>query len=164
MKSFQIVGISAEPFLSLFDLPDADLAKLRVRRVFADGKPGFPCRASLVDAEVGEELLLLPYEHQPAASPYRASGPIFLRRGAQQRILEPGHVPEYVSLRLISLRAYDSSDMIIGADACEGESVSLAIERLFADPSVRYIHLHNAKRGCFSCLVKRVVDASLDTQ
>ena len=155
MNSFRIVGISAEPFRALFDLPDADLAKVHARRVFASQKPGFPCRASLVDAEVGEELLLLPYEHQPAASPYRASGPIFLRRGALERALEAGHIPEYVSLRLISLRAYDSSDMIVGADLCEGDSVSPAIERLFADAGVRYIHLHNAKRGCFSCLVKR---------
>lgn len=164
MKSFQIVGISAEPFRPLFDLSDADLAGVHARRVFADEKPGFPCRASPVDAEVGEELLLLPYEHQPAASPYRASGPIFLRRGARQCILAPGQIPEYVSLRLISLRAYDSSDMIIGADVCAGESVAPAIEQLFADPGVRYIHLHNAKRGCFSCLARRVVDALPDSQ
>jgi len=155
MSSFQIIGVSAEPFRSLFDLSDADLAKVHARRVVASENPGFPCRASLVDAEVGEELLLLPYEHQPAPTPYRASGPIFLRRGARQRVLEPGHVPLYVRLRLISVRAYDLSDMIVGAEVCEGERVALAIERLFVDPGVRYIHLHNAKRGCFSCLVNR---------
>ena len=155
MRSFQLVGISPDPFQSLFDLPDAELARLHARRVVAIEKPGFPCRVSLVDAEVGEELLLLPYTHQPAASPYQASGPIFVRKGAGQRFLEVNEVPEYVSLRLMSLRAYDSAHMIVDADVCEGQSVVPAIERLFGHARVQYIHLHNAKRGCFSCLVRR---------
>ena len=155
MQPFQLVGISADPFQSLFELPDADLARLHARRVVATEKPGFPCRVSLVDAEVGEDLLLLPYTHQPAASPYRASGPIFVRKGAKQRVLGVNEVPEYVRLRLMSLRAYDSDHMIVDADVCQGPIVAPAIERLFGDARVQYIHLHNAKRGCFSCLVKR---------
>ena len=155
MQSFQLIGISPDPFQFLFELPDADLARLHARRVIATEKPGFPCRVSLVDAEVGEELLLLPYTHQPAASPYQASGPIFVRKGAEQRFLEVNEVSEYVSLRLMSLRAYDSAHMIVDADVCEGQSVVPAIERLFGDARVQYIHLHNAKRGCFSCLVRR---------
>ena len=155
MQSFQLIGISPDPFQVLFELPDADLARLHARRVIATEKPGFPCRVSLVDAEIGEELLLLPYTHQPAASPYQASGPIFVRKGAEQRFLEVNEVSEYVSLRLMSLRAYDSAHMIVDADVCEGQSVVPAIKRLFGDARVQYIHLHNAKRGCFSCLVRR---------
>ena len=155
MQSFQLIGISPDPFQVLFELPDADLARLHARRVIATEKPGFPCRVSLVDAEIGEELLLLPYTHQPAASPYQASGPIFVRKGAEQRFLEVNEVSEYVSLRLMSLRAYDSADMIVDADVCAGQSVGPAIERLLGDARVQYIHLHNAKRGCFSCLVRR---------
>ena len=29
------------------------------------------------------------------------------------------------------------------------------LERRFADERVAYIHLHNARPGCFSCLVRR---------
>jgi hypothetical protein len=93
---------------------------------------------------------------QLAGSPYRASGPVFVRRGAQQRVLEPGEVPDYVRQRLMSLRAYDDAHMIVGAEVCEGQAVAAEIERQFGNPQVRYIHLHNAKRGCFSCLVRRV--------
>jgi len=155
MQSFQLVGISPDPFQSLFELPDAELVRLHARRVVATEKPGFPCRVSLVDAEIGEELLLLPYVHQPAASPYQASGPIFVRKRAKQRFLEVNEVTEYVSLRLMSLRAYDSAHMIVDADVSEGQDVVPAIARLFGDARVQYIHLHNAKRGCFSCLVRR---------
>jgi hypothetical protein len=110
MDSFQLVGLSAEPFAPLFaraiaSLPNGSASRRR------DEATGFPCRVSLVDADVGEEMLLLPYCHQPARSPYNASGPIYVRKGAQQQILDVGHVPEYVTRRLISVRAYDGADI-----------------------------------------------------
>ena len=156
MASFQLVGLSAEPFTRLFALTDSELRELGVVRVVAGEKAGYPCRVSLVDADIGDELLLLPYCHQPAKSPYNASGPIYVRKRAQQRILDVGHVPEYVSRRLISVRAYDGDHMIVDADVCDGPNVAAEIERQFDDAQVRYIHLHNAKRGCYSCLVRRV--------
>ena len=116
---------------------------------------GYPCRVGLADADAGDELLLLPFEHQPANSPYRASGPIYVKVGARQRTMAVGEIPESVRRRQISLRAYDADDMIVNAEVCEGESVGAEIERLLADPLVRYLHLHNAKRGCYSCLVRR---------
>lgn len=155
MSSFQLVGLSPEPFDPLFHLSTEQLAARGVHRVIAQSKPGYPCRVSLVDAEAGEEMLLLPYEHQPANSPYKASGPIFVRRGARQQVSPVGEIPEYVRTRLMSVRAYDGADMMVAANVCEGQEVAAEIERLFADPEVRYIHLHNAKRGCFSCLVQR---------
>jgi hypothetical protein len=51
------------------------------------------------------EVLLLPFEHQPASSPYKSSGPIFVRKVAVQAYVEPGAIPEYVLMRLISVRA-----------------------------------------------------------
>ena len=155
MTDFRLVGLEPQPFEQLFDLRDEQLAERSIRRVVADRKPGFPCRISLVDAEVGEELLLLPYCHQPADSPYQACGPIFIRIGARQRIAERSEVPPYVSGRLISARAYDERDFIVDADVCDGSDAAAAIRRMFENPAVRYIHLHNAKRGCFSCRVER---------
>jgi hypothetical protein len=156
MPSFQIVGLSPAPFDPLFALPADALAALGIRRVRAAAGVGYPCRVSLVDADAGDELLLLPFEHQPANSPYRASGPIYVKVGARQRTMAVGEIPESVRRRQISLRAYDADDMIVNADVCEGESVGAEIERLLDDPLVRYLHLHNAKRGCYSCLVRRI--------
>jgi hypothetical protein len=144
-----------EQFEPLFALPDAQLAKIGAVRVIAGESPGYPCRVSLVDAEAGESLLLLPYLHQPALSPYKASGPIYVRKGATQRTLPPGEIPDYVSRRLISVRAYDAAHMIIGAEVCDGQDVGREIERQFDDDRAAYIHLHNARRGCYSCLVTR---------
>ena len=155
LHPFRISGIDPAPYASLFAMSDAELARHGARRAIADASPGYPCRVGLVDAEVGDELLLLPYEHQPAASPYRASGPIFVRRGAGHRVLAVGEVPPYVTLRLMSVRAYDANDLMIDAAVCEGTEVAATMNRMFDDDAVAYIHLHNAKRGCFSCRVDR---------
>jgi hypothetical protein len=156
MPSFQIVGLAPEPFEPLFALSAEALAERGIRRMRAAASSGYPCRISLEDAAAGDELLLLPFEHQPANSPYRASGPIYVKVGARQRTMAAGDVPESVRRRQISLRAYDADDMIVNAEVCDGQSVAGEIERLLADPLVRYLHLHNAKRGCYSCLVRRV--------
>jgi hypothetical protein len=50
-----------EPFTPLFDLSDEELLAMGARRVRVEEKPGTPCRVSLVDAEVGETALLLPF-------------------------------------------------------------------------------------------------------
>jgi hypothetical protein len=155
MSSFQLTGIEHEPFEPLFELTDAELAAQGIVRSIADSHPGFPCRVSLEDAAVGEELLLLHYLHHPVGSPYRASGPIYIRRGKTRRVLAPGVVPDYVTRRIISLRAYDSEHMMRAAHVSEGTGVAGVLERLFTDPAVAYIHLHNAKQGCFSCLARR---------
>jgi hypothetical protein len=155
MSTFQFIGLLPEQFSHLFSLSAEQLAPLGIVRVTADSKPGFPCRISLQDAEPGEELLLLPYEHQPARSPYRASGPIFVRAGAQQSRLQPGEIAPCVNSRQISVRAYDAQHMMVDAEICSGDEVARQIERQFTNPAVSYLHLHNAKRGCFSCRVER---------
>lgn len=156
MSSFQLTGLPHEPFESLFALSDQQLLTIGAVRRFATESFGFPCRVSLQDADIGDELLLLPHQHQPAASPYRASGPIFVRRGATQRKLPAGVVPPYVSRRLMSLRAYDAEHMMIDASVCDGPAVAEQLAQWFADPAIAYVHLHNAKRGCFSCVARRV--------
>lgn len=60
MHSFQLVGLDHENFRPVFDLSDERLAQLGAVRRIASECPGYPCRVSLEDAELGEELLLLP--------------------------------------------------------------------------------------------------------
>lgn len=155
MSSFRLVGLPAEPFERFFAMGEEELRAAGARRMLALEPNSAPCRVSLVDAEVGEELLLLPWEHQPAHSPYRASGPIFVRRGARQAALAAGVLPGYVTRRLMSVRAYDAEDMMVDATVCDGAVAGETIMRLMEDDAVAYLHLHNAKRGCFSCLVER---------
>lgn len=156
MSNFQLVGLPDQVFAPLFELSDEELRARGIQRRLADESPGFPCRISLQDAALGEELLLLPHVHHDVDSPYRASGPIFVRRGARQALLPPGEVPEVVTRRLISARAYDKQHLMVTGEVCEGVQVAATLQRLLADERVAYIQLHNARQGCFSCHVNRV--------
>src|SRR5262245_47167162 len=105
-NSFQFVALPSERFAALFDQSDAELRAASVRRMIVDEKPGSPCRVSLADAEVGEAVLLLPFTHHDVASPYRASGPIFVRKGVRTAEPAPNEIPLMFRHRVLSLRGY----------------------------------------------------------
>jgi hypothetical protein len=69
--------------------------------------------------------------------------------------MAPGVLPDYVRTRLISVRAYDAEHMMVDAAVSPGEESEAVIRKMLSSPGVEYIHLHNANRGCFSCVVNR---------
>jgi hypothetical protein len=154
--TFRISGLSPEPFQALFGLPDQALAALGVKRYQVDSDPGFPDRIELKDAQIGQSVLLLNHVCQPADTPYRASHAIFVREGATQVYDAVEQVPEAMRIRLLSLRAYADSGMMIDADVVAGTDIEAVIARMFADPQVSYIHVHHAKQGCYAARIDRV--------
>lgn len=153
--SFQISGLSAAEFAPLFALSRAELATRKALRMVADRRPGFPCRVSLRDADPGETVLLLNYEHLSAATPYQARHAIFVRENAIEAQLEVDEVPEVLTTRLLSLRAFDGAGMMIDADVIDGGELVPAINRMFGTHRVEYLHAHNAKPGCFAARIDR---------
>jgi hypothetical protein len=153
--SFQITGLSPEPFRPLYGLSDQELSLKGVKRYIADKKPGFPDRIGMRDAEIGETLLLLNHVCQPANTPYRATHAIFVREGADSAYHAFNEIPEVMRTRLLSLRGYDVDGMMLDADVVDGKDVENVIRRLFAFAQIAYIHAHNAKRGCYSGLIER---------
>ena len=153
--SFRISGLPLAGFAPLMGRPDAELARHGVIRMQVDRRPGFPCRVSLRDAEPGETVLLLNYEHLSVATPYRSRHAIFVRENAEEVHPEIDEIPESLRIRLLSLRAFDRAGMLRDADVVQGSDLAAAIERMLAQPEVEYLHLHNAKPGCFAARVDR---------
>lgn len=153
--SFRIRGLSPDTFAPLFHLDDEALAARAIRRVVTETPHSAPCRVSLADAEPGEMLLLLSYEHQGAASPFRASGPIFVRQAAARAFDEPGVVPDAIVRRPISARAYDEAGMMLEGELVAGEAVAQLLATWLARPEVDKVHLHYARRGCFAAVAER---------
>lgn len=126
--------------------------------MIVDAKPGFPCRIGLADAEIGETVILLPFVHHDVDSPYRAAGPIFVRENATEAQLARGEIPEVVTSRTMSVRAYDENGIMLDGSVVPGAEMKNHIHRLFGNPKIEYLHLHNAGAGCYSCKVERVRD------
>ncbi len=152
---FRIAGLRAESFAHLFGLPDAELARHRALRRVCDDKPGFPCRVSLADAEPGEAVLLLNYEHLPVDSPYRSSHAIYVRESAGRPFGAVNVVPQALATRLLSLRAIDARGHIVDADIAEGAAIEPTIRRLLDNDEAAYVHAHFARRGCFAARIDR---------
>lgn len=153
--SFRITGLPAEDFAPLFDLSDDELAaRGAVRRIADAREPGYPCRISLTDSRPGDELILVNYEHHPAASPYRMRFAVYVRRGEKQ-FDAVGEVPAQLRCRTLALRAFDDNAMMVGWELIEGSDLEAAIERLLADPRAAYLHAHYAAPGCYAARIDR---------
>ena len=152
---FQVSGLEYGQFAALFEMNDRQLAERNAVRKIVDANPGFPCRVSLQDAQPGETVILVNYEHLAVASPYRSGHAVYVREKAEQAQPQINEVPEVLRTRLLSLRAYDDQGMMIEADVIPGRDVEALIEHLFANPRTQFIHAHNARPGCFAARIDR---------
>jgi hypothetical protein len=152
---FRIAGLPSARFAHLFGLDEAGLARHRALRRVCDEKPGFPCRVSLADAEPGEAVLLVNYEHLPVDSPYRSSHAIYVREREQEAFDEVDTIPQALRTRLLAIRGFDARGLMLAADVVEGRAAVPVIERFLANPEVAYLHAHFARAGCFAARIDR---------
>lgn len=152
---FRITGLPAAQFAHLAGLSPERLRELGIQRTRVDAPHSAPDRISLRDAEPGETVLLLNYEHQPAASPYRSRHAIYVIEGEQRTFDAINEVPDVLRRRLLSLRAFDAQGNILDADVADGREAEPLVERLLANPRAAYVHAHYAKRGCYAARIER---------
>jgi Protein of unknown function (DUF1203) len=156
MNNFQIKALPYNQFAHLFLANEVELKNIGAIKMIVDEFPGFPCRVSLQDAAIGEEVILLPYQHHKTTSPYQAMGPIFIRKNISEVTLAVKEIPTMLLHRLLSLRCYNKNEMMINATVVEGKIVSETLHELFTNKEIAYIHVHNAKPGCYNCVVERI--------
>jgi len=154
--SFQVSALPADDFRPLFGLSDEALAERGVIRRTVDSPTGFPCRVGLEDAAVGDTVLLLNYEHQPADTPFRASHAIFVNEKARASRRTVDELPPALAVRdAVSLRAFREDGMMIDASFAPKGEVEAGIARHFANPDVAYLHAHTVGWGCYLARIDR---------
>jgi late competence protein required for DNA uptake (superfamily II DNA/RNA helicase) len=156
MNNFQIKALPYHQFAHLFSASETQLKNVGAVKMTVDEFPGFPCRVSLQDATIGEEVILLPFQHHKTNSPYKATGPIFVRKNINEATLAINEIPTMLLHRLLSLRCYNKEGIMINATVIEGKIVSETLQTLFTNKEIAYVHIHNAKPGCYNCVVERV--------
>ena len=149
---FRISALSISRFNHLFGQDSTALADQGVQRRIVDSSFGFPCRISLRDAEVGETVLLMNYEHLPVSTPYRSAHAIFIRENASQAAPDINQIPKMFLNRLLSVRAFDISGMMVDADVVSGEQLGSLMDRMLSTKPAKFLHIHNARTGCYLAL------------
>jgi len=152
--AYRIKGIDPAPYRPLFGLPDAELEERGVVRMTVTD-PTFPCRVSLTDRALGEQVLLVNHVSHDVANPYRASHAIFVTEADQQPAEYVDRVPPVFETRILSLRGFDKDGMMAEAVLTQPGEADAGIRNLFSNPEVETIHAHNATRGCFSARIER---------
>jgi hypothetical protein len=153
--TYRIKGLDPAPYRPLFGLSDAELEKRGVVRMTVTEKPSFPCRVSLTDRDIGEQVLLLNHVSHEVANPYRASHAIFVTEYAAEPAEYVDRVPPLFETRVLSLRGFDGHGMMAEALLTQPGEADAGIRKLFANPEIATIHAHNATRGCFSARIER---------
>jgi len=152
--TFQIHPLK-DDFADLFDLSDAELKARRAQRVIADKAVGFPCRVTLEDAEIGDEVILVNHAHMTKSSPYYASHAIYVRKDAAPKTPPAGDIPAMLARRTLSVRGFDNEGFIREAAIVEGTALGPQLDAIFANPEIEFADLHFAQRGCFAARATR---------
>jgi len=150
--TYRITGLDPASFRPLFALSDEELETRGMKRM-AVTNDGFPCRVSLVDRPIGEQVILLNHVSHDVANPYRASHAIFVADADRAEFVD--EVPPVFAPRVLSLRAFDNDGMMVDALITRPGEADSGIRKLFENPEIAYIHAHNAARGCFSARIER---------
>ena len=158
---FRILGLDPAPFRPMFTMTDEHLRELGALRVRIDSPRSAPDRITLDDAAPGETVLLLNHVYLEVDSPYRGTHAIYVRENGGERFDRVNEVPSALRGRMLSVRAFDAAGMMVDADLVEGDRIEALIERLFAPPSVIYLQVHFARRGCYAARVERATGSSM---
>ena len=152
---YRVIGLEPAAFTHFMGASDDDLSVLGAERVIATTKPGYPCRISLQDAELGEAMILLNNVSHDVQTPYRNAYAIYVRGEATAQGDYLDTVPPVFEGRPLGLRAFDSSGRLRTAALALPGQADEKIRAVFADPAIAYIHAHNAAHGCFAARVDR---------
>ena len=153
--TYKITGLDPSEFTHLIGLDDEDLAAQGAVRMTADARPGFPCRITLDDAEIGETLLLVNHCSHDGDNPYRATHAIFVSESATEAAIYMDEIPPALDRRVLSLRAFDQTGMMTDAVLVQPGEADAAIRGLLASDAVDHVDAHNATRGCFAARIDR---------
>lgn len=138
--------------------------KLRVSggtRYIADSVPGYPCRQCLQDAALGEALILVSHDPFTTDSPYRSASPIFLHETQCDAPSNLSELPDQLTVRQLSVRAFDGDTLIRDAAVVDGTELDTQLRRFFDDPDTSFVEVHNASRGCWATSVRRRLGSAI---
>lgn len=152
--TYRIRGLEPAHFAPLFELDDSELEARGMIRMIVDN-PNFPCRVSLRDCDIGDEVILLNHVSRGGNNPYCASHAIFVSKSATEAADYVDAIPPALDRRILSLRAFDANGMMIDAALVRPGEADPAIRALMANPAAAQVDAHNATRGCFAARIDR---------
>lgn len=159
-KTFTVHAIAPDVVDALRAKDDAG----RTSEPFADNEGGSPLRCCNRLSRPGERIVLASFSplHRWATEtgidpgPYDETGPVFLHAAPCDGPEDDGFPADYRGLPRV-LRAYDADGHIVGGRVIDegDEHPEQAIDEVFADPKVGFVHARALVAGCFTFAIAR---------
>lgn len=114
-----------------------------------------PCRVCLQRFQVGEdERLLFTYRPRGGDGTLGAPGPVFIHAKECAQYRGAAFPADLYSLPIV-LEAWATGNRIPQARRVRGDQADAALEGLFADPDVAFVHVRHGEAGCHIARVSR---------
>jgi hypothetical protein len=115
-----------------------------------------PCRSCLNVFRAGEERrLLFTYDPFAGLDPYPSPGPIFIHESHCSPYDQDGTFPPALRNLPLTLEGYGDGRWLITRERPAAEQIEAAIDHIFANPTVQYIHVRNTEAGCYMFRIER---------
>lgn len=115
-----------------------------------------PCRACLKQFRVGtDDRILFTYNPFAGIDSYPSPGPVFIHANSCAAFSQGRGFPDELRELPLTLEAFGDDRWILGRERPRPDEVEAAIQKCFAIPDVRYIHVRNTEAGCFIAQIER---------
>jgi hypothetical protein len=115
-----------------------------------------PCRHCLrLTTPSVDQRILFTYDCFDGVETLPLPGPVYIHANGCERYNEQGGFPEEIRTRKITFNAYGEGRRLMGQRYVEDGMVDTAIEELFANQDVRYLHVRSTPAGCYTFRIER---------
>jgi hypothetical protein len=115
-----------------------------------------PCRHCLRLTEPGvDQRILFTYDCFDGVEALPLPGPVYVHADDCTRYDESAGFPEQIRSRKITFNAYAEGRRLLNQRYVDDGNVDGAIDELFANPEVRYLHVRSTPAGCYTFRIER---------
>lgn len=148
MSSFQVVAIATEIAEAVRKTEKAPQYGFPAHKEVAAGRA--PCRHCLRLIRVNEEnLFLFTYDPFRELGVPPLPGPVYLHADQCERRESVDSIPEEYRGRPLTFAAYGVDRKLLSEVRLTNGNEDAEAEKLFANPSVKYVHVRSTEAGCY---------------
>ena len=115
------------------------------------------CRFCLHDGnpDVQKHILFSYMPVEQDKNPYAEVGPVYIHDTCDQYKNTSVFPPDLKKRQYLTVRGYDAEQMLVAGVMSEGAAVEDAIDKLFDNKIIQYLHIGDATTGCYFLKVER---------
>lgn len=115
-----------------------------------------PCRHCLkLIRPQHQELILFTYDAFYGQDVWPSPGPVYIHAESCQQYSGDGQIPQEYRIEPLTFEAFGAERKRVGETVIRESDGDRALQELFQDPAVKYVHARSTTAGCYLFRVER---------